>query len=142
MRTKISDYIVGIVVFMLFITAGVSLLSIYHSADSNFGGTKFAQFNSSFNRLSELNRTVGGLSSGLNATSSTDFGAFGVLNSLINKGWQTLRLIGSSFGFMNSVFASIPSFFGIPSFIVVFISMIIMIIIVFAIWSAIFRTDL
>ena len=142
-KAKISDYILGVIVFSLFITAGVSVLSIFKTQDSSFGGDRYAQFNSSFNKLNELNSTIGGYSDTLSTSNNNDeFGVLGVLNALILKAWQSLRGIGTSFSFMGSVFSSSASMFGIPNFFVTGIALIISTIIIFAIWSAIFQRDI
>jgi len=141
-KSKISDYIIGIIIFSLFITAGVSILGIYRSNSATFGGSQYTQYNSSLNKLNQIHDTVGVYSDDLNTSGTTGFGTLGILNDLITKGWNTLRLVGSSFSFMGGVYSSSAEMFGIPTFVVTIITLIFSVILIFTIWSAIFQRDL
>lgn len=135
-------YIIGIIIFTMFIVGGISIISIFNEADSSFiNDTRFEQFNQSFNVLSNITSEVGNLEDSI-VNADTDFGAYGVLNALISSAWQTLKLTFTSFSFMETAFAGLTSFFGIPSWIIGLVILIITVLFVFAIYSAIFQRDI
>jgi hypothetical protein len=63
-----------------------------------------------------------------------------VLNSLIASAWQSLRLLFSSFGFMDAVFEGVHDLFGVPKWVSGLASLLITVLIAFAIYSAVFQT--
>lgn len=135
-------YLIGIVIFTFFMIGGMSILSQYIAVDPDYGDAdKIEQFNRTFNVLDNVNTEIGNLQDNVESA-STDFGTFGVLNSLISSAWNSLKLLLSSFSFMNSVFYGLNTFFGIPAWIPGLIILLITILIVFAIWSAIFQRDI
>lgn len=140
-ETYPSSYIMGILVFVLIIGSCVSMISMFRDYDSDFGmnESEYKQFNSTFYVLDDIDNTVEDLEQGVTDTNSTSFGVFGVLNSLISGGWQSLKLLTGSLSFMNSVFSGLTTYFGIPGFVVKIIGLIVTIFITFAIYSAIFQ---
>lgn len=141
-RTLIRDLLFATTVFLIFIVGGVSLLSILGDSNSGYvDDPLYDDFNKSFDQSSEFYSSVDDLESGI-TNADTDFGVFGVLNSLISSSWQGLTLTLSSFGFMNSIFLGANYLFGIPVWVITLISSLITIVIIFAIWSAIFQRDL
>lgn len=142
MRVTPSTYIVGIILFTFFILGGVAMINEFQNKDSTFvDTTKYAQFNATFNRMNDVQTQVKGLEGGI-TTSENDFGALGVLNSLISTGWNTLRLLISSFGFMNVVYDGLTTFFGVPAWIPMIIISLVSIMFVFAIFSAVFQREI
>lgn len=142
MDIKPSHYIIGIIVFTAFIVGGVSMLSIFREADPTFiDDTRFNQFNETFNVYEDVDEKVGELEEGIQGA-DTDFGLFGVLNSLINSAWQTLKLTMTSFGFMSSVFGGLYGVFAIPAWAGALILLAVSVMFVFAIFSAIFQREL
>ena len=137
-------YLFGIIVFTFIIVGGMSIMSIFDDADSSFASDnpKFEKFNSSFNKYNEVNEKISALQTGVESEEgSGTFGDFGVLNSLILKGWTSLSLLGSSFSFMNGVFNSLSTIFGVPVWIPSLIILVISIIVVFSIFSAVFQRE-
>lgn len=134
-------YIYGIILFTLVIVAGISFIGLFGAENPSMTAGKYQEFNESMNRLTDVTDQVGGLDSGIREA-STDFGAFGVLNALISSAWQTLKLLGSSLGFMSSAYGAMNSVFGVPAWITGLIALLVVSMIVFTIYSAIFQTEL
>lgn len=135
-------YIFGIIAFTFIIVGGVSIFASLHSDDPTFGDSdKLTQFNRTFNVMDDVSDNVGNLQTNIENADS-DFGLFGVLNSLISSAWQTLKLLFSSFSFMGAVFSGTTTMFGIPAWIPTLAGLVITIIIAFAIYSAIFQREI
>lgn len=139
---RLRDYIWGILIFTLFIVGGTSMMGIMQSHDSTYAtDEKYTQFNDSFNRLSEVTTAVEGLQTGI-TEAETDFGAFGVLNALISSSWQSLKLMFSSFSLMNAAFDGLTVVFGVPAWVAGLITLAVIVLIAFIIYSAIFQSQL
>lgn len=135
-------YIMGIVIFTIFIVGGVSMMGIFAETDPTFTDSdKFTQFNDSFDVMSDVTTEVDDLESSI-TNADTDFGALGVLNSLISGAWQSLRLVFSSFEFMDGVWSGTNYIFGVPIWVASMITLLVTVLLVFAIWSAIFQREL
>lgn len=135
-------YIVGIVLFTLVIASGVAMIAEFTESDPSYGNPDdLQQFNSTFNVINDITDEVGTLESNIE-NADTDFGTFGVLNSLINSGWQTIKLLVGGLGFMNTALYGLSTFFGIPAFIIGLVTLLVSIVIVFALYSAIFQTKI
>lgn len=140
---KPSHYIIGIILFTLLVVAGTNMISEFRLADSSFtDDTKFTEFNNTFNKMEETTAQIEEYQSNIESAENVDFGVFGVLNGLIRNSWQVLRNIFSSFSFMNDLFSNVGKMFGIPSWAASLVISLITIIIVFAIYSAIFQREL
>lgn len=139
---KPSTYIIGIIVFTLFIVGGVSLMAIFRESDSTYADDpKFTEFNNTFNVYEELTDNVNDLSTGITEADS-DFGALGVLNGLILTAWQGLKLMITNWSFMDSVFNGLTTVFGVPAWIPALIILAVVIMFVFALYSSFFQRDL
>jgi len=142
MSAKPSTYIVGIIIFTLFMMAGITWLTGFVSYDNTYiDGEEFEQFNNTFNTYDDTVEQVGVIEDGI-TESDTDFGAFGVLNSLISGAWQQLKLLFTSFKFMGDAITGLSTFFGVPTWMTVLAGLLITVIIAFSIWSAIFQRDI
>lgn len=141
MRVLPSTYIFGIIIFTFFIIGGMSMIASFHDADPTIlDNNKYTQFNQTFNKVNEVTDSVGGLQETIQ-DSDTDFGTFGVLNALISTAWNSLKLIFNSFSFMNSVFGGLYSFFGIPAWVGNLLLLMVSVMIIFAIFAAIFQRE-
>jgi len=90
---KPSSYVIGILIFTLFIVGGVSLMAIFRDSDPGYASDpKFSEFNKTFNVYDDTKTQVEDLGSSITAADQ-DFGVLGVLNGLIMAAWQSLRLI-------------------------------------------------
>jgi|2_EtaG_2_1085320.scaffolds.fasta_scaffold06554_5 hypothetical protein len=137
-----SEYIIGIIIFTFFIVGGVSMMSEFSKQDATFTqDNKFTEFNKSFNVMSNVEDNVDSLQEDIE-NNEPEWGVFGALNALIKSSWNSLQLIFNSFSFMNSVFSGLGTVFGLPTWVGSLIILLITVMIVFAIWGAIFQRDL
>lgn len=138
----VRHYLIGVVIFCLIVVGGISMLGILNDKDPTYtSGSSYTQFNQSFNRLNDVTSTVTTLQTGI-TDASTDFGAFGVLDALISTSWQSLKLFFTSLAIMNDAYNGLSAVFGVPAWIPLLAIALITILIVFTIYSAIFRTEL
>lgn len=140
MVEEIKKYIIGVIVFTIFIVGGVSLLGYLNDADPTFSNSDLTQFNKSFNKLNDVTSSTSNLKSSVEEA-DPDLGFFGVLNALVSSAWNTLKLTFTSFSFMEDVFINGSNIFGIPNWISTLIVGIITTIICFAIYKAIFKVQ-
>lgn len=99
------------------------------------------EFNESFNKITDLQVKANEIRSTI-TNSSTDFGAFGVLNALISSAWNGLGYIYDIFDITDTLFTDMAQFFGVPVWIPTTLIIIALISICFAIWSAIFQREI
>ena len=136
-------YIIAIMLFTMIIIGGVAIIAEFRAVDDEFvDEERYADFNKTFNKYEDIMDISNNTQRNIQNMENTDFGIFGVLNGLINQAWQFLRLLISSLGFMTSAFNGMTTLFGIPSWIPSIIIGIIVILIGFAIFSAIFQRDI
>jgi len=137
-------YIIGIIMFVFFILGVISLITEFDNADANFMDSNddddFVKFNRTFNKLDDINESVNNIKDNV-IDADVDEGTFGVLNSLINSAWNTLKLLFNSLSFMNSVFEGLSEIFGIPSWVSTLLILLVVVVIAFAIYSALFQTQ-
>lgn len=139
---KPSTYIMGVIVFTLFVVGGVSMMTLFRDYDPTFAtDQKFADFNDTFNVYTETTDKVTDLGTGI-TDADTDFGVLGVLNGLILSAWQSLKLLLTNFSFMNTVFNGLTTIFGVPSWIPALIILAVTVMFVFALYSAFFQRDI
>lgn len=137
-ETTTKNYIIGVIMMMMFVVGGISLLSLFNDADSSFDSDgRAGEFNRTFNKLDDVSSQVHTIESSFDA--EPQWGIFGALNSLIQSAWNTITLVITSWGFMDSVFIGMNAMFGVPLWVATFIGLIITIIIAFAIYSLIFQ---
>lgn len=135
-------YITGIIIFTFFILGGMAVVSELNAKNPNFiDDDKYDSFQDTFNVYDNVTAEVGTLRSNIE-DADTDFGAFGVLNSLISSAWQSLKLLFTSFGFMDAVFRGLETFLGIPAWVSTLVILLATVLLVFAIFSAIFQRDI
>jgi hypothetical protein len=139
------DIIFGLIIFTLFITGIVTFLGDLGNnmpQNTEFLDTNtFNSFNNSANRITDIQREVGELRGGVE-NADTDFGLFGVLNSLISSSWQTLRLLLDSFDFVGEILTNTSNVFGIPTWVASMVILLITVVIIFGIFSAIFQREI
>jgi hypothetical protein len=134
----LKAYIIGIVCAMLLVTSGMIIISKYISVDSSLVTPKIAGLNKSLDMSANLSNSVNDMSGSL-SSASTNNGALGWLDVLIGSAWTGLKTLGSSFSFMSQLFVYAGYILGIPTIIVTLASIIVTIIIVFAIWMSMMR---
>lgn len=135
-------YIYGIIVFVFIMVGGIAILAEFNNANANFvDNTKYVEFNESFHKLNEITESIETIENNI-VTDVPDPGVWGVLNSLIQSSWQTLKLLFNSFRFMKIATAATTKIFGIPAWIPGLISLFITVLLAFAIYSAIFQREI
>jgi len=137
-------YIIGIIMFVFVITAGLALLANFNDSDPTYiDDTKYTEFNSTFNKFDDITNEVNELKDGIEgAEPGQDYGTLGVLSALISSGWNSLQLLFDSFGFMTGVFSGLSEVFGIPTWAGSLIVLLITTMLGFAIYTAIFQREL
>jgi hypothetical protein len=135
-------YIIGIIMFTFFIVGGIAIMTEFSQDDPTFlDNDKYSTFNSTFNKYDQVTRNVNSLRTNIE-DADVDYGTFGVLNSLISSGWNTLKLLFTTFSFMNGVFTGLYTIFGVPVWIPALIILLVTVVICFAIYSAIFQREI
>lgn len=141
MTAKPRNYLIGIIIFMLVIGVGIDWLAALNSVDSTFTeNSDYSKLNDTLNKREDLSAQVDSLKDNLD--SDADFGPFGVLNGLINSAWTVIKSFFTSFGFMETVLSDAGDLIGLPGWVVGLGVMVIVVMVVFSIWSAIFQRDL
>lgn len=137
-EVDLRSYIIGFILFTAFIIGGVTLISEYKSENPSIDNSQLTEFNDSFNKLSTLESKIGDLRTSTEA--DIDASWFDkIYDATLGRIWTTIKLIGSSFGFVDTVFEDAADFFHVPGFIVTIVSLIITVIIIFAIWGVFFQ---
>jgi len=140
---KISTYLIGIVMFTLFIVGGLFLInSIAEYDDSFINHQRYEQFEGITNQYEKLEESMSGLAGGILDEGSVDQSTIGVLSSLIQTAWNGLKALPTTFLFMNTMILNLSIFFGVPSFIPGLLLLIITIIVLFSILGAVFQNDI
>ena len=103
---------------------------------------KFSQFNDTFNKFDDLNTEVGGLQSGIEGSGqSSGTSGDNFLTRLINGAWNTLKGLFTGFSFIGDILTGLNEMFGIPVWFTTLVSLLIVVMVAFAIWGAIFQTQ-
>jgi hypothetical protein len=137
---KPSTYILAIIAFCFVIMVGMGLISEFRQADPTFvENDQTQEFNNTFNIYDRLSNSIQSLQTSVEPPSNI-LEALGVVGTLLLSAFNGLLLLFQTFSFMNYVFAGL-GIFGVPGWIGGIISWIIIVSIVFAIWSAIFNSD-
>jgi len=141
---KLQTLFIASIIFTLFIVGGIAMMNLMVDVNPVMSaGEDYAKFNDTFNKIDDVTDETATLEANVKADQDTvgDWGALGVLNSLIAGAWNSLKFMFGSFTFLNDVFTGLTSMFGIPSWIPTLFFMIITVVISFAIYSAIFNRN-
>lgn len=140
MGATIKSYVYGTIMFSFIILGLVTIMS-------NFFGNKvtlsqdsdeYARFNSTFNTFDSINAGTNQLQQSMQQSPSQK-GSFGFLDSLISSAWNTLTNVFTSFSAITNMLSSLSSYFGIPTWVGGTLISLIVAVISFSIYSAIFR---
>jgi uncharacterized membrane protein len=133
------NFIFGFIIFTLIIISGITILTEYNNVKPGIvNDDRFRAFNETFNKYSDVISSGDNLQSGIE-DSNPEKSIFGVLDSLINSAWGTLKSFFSTFSFMSTAFGGISVVFGIPSWVSALITTMILVMIAFSIYSLIFQ---
>jgi len=138
---KPRDYLIGIIIFSLLITAGVELVTLFNRADTSFvEDTKFSSFNDTFNIRSDAEQSVSDIRDSIitkNLPSPITF-----ISTMFLTAFQALMSLFSSLLFMNAVFTGLSTVFGIPVWATTGIISLVTIVLVFSIIAALLQRDI
>lgn len=137
-------YIIAIIFFVFVILGGLYCINEMIADKPTFlssgDADELGKFNQSFNKLADINESISNIQESIQ-NAETDFGIFGVLNSLINSAWNSLKLLYTTLSFMNSAFSALENIFGIPYWIPMLIILVFVVIIAFGIYKMIFKAE-
>lgn len=134
-----KSIMIGIIVGMIAILGGIDLIVQTRSVEpSVLADDDFSTLNRTLDKYKDLDETVDDFEENIESA-EPDFGIFGVINGLINSVWSVLRNIFTSLGFVRTIFSSLYTFLGIPSWVGNLLMSIITIIISFWIFDIVFR---
>jgi hypothetical protein len=134
----IQNYIIGIVLFMIIIGGGTYMFGTFVAVDGTIDTAgDVSRFESKLYLASNVTSAVNQMDTNIQSVTAEDTGVLGWLNALIGSAYDGLRAIGASIGFMGNAMGETANMFGIPSFIMGLIGLIILIVLAFAIWGAI-----
>lgn len=124
--------------FSVVIFSGIYIMGQFSISNPSYiNDEKFIGFNKSFNQITELNTAVGELNQSI-AGASPDWGVFGVINSLIKSVWSAFKQMVGTIGFIGTAIHGFGSIFGVPPEIVGLFVSLIVVIVVFSIYSLVF----
>lgn len=148
-QIKISDLLVS---FLLFTIGALLVITLMITISSDAGDLvgddgDFRNLSSSFNRSADIISTVNNLQADLSQAQEGDFlGSFGVLGGLINVVWQSIKalpnLILETGGFMIDILSAFAFYLKLPTWIVGLVGAILTVIVIFAIFSAVFQREI
>jgi len=147
---KISNYIIIIIVFGMLSTGLINLMSIANQEESNFlsedaDSNTFADINTTFGGvLDQVASETDDLSGAIQNSSSESTGLFGFVDTLVNSAYSTLQTIFGSFSFMGDILDGITGeggLLGLPEWVKTGLWSMILIILIFGIYSLLFKTD-
>jgi hypothetical protein len=122
------------------ITGGVMMMGTFSTADTTLDQNgKVSQFNSTLNKASEIEASVGGIESSIEQAGSGR-GPLGWLDAIVGSAYNGLKAIGNTMGFVQVAGQDAANIFNVPTIFVTLLSLIVTLIIGFAIWSAITKT--
>jgi hypothetical protein len=132
-------FIFGFIIFTLLIMGGITIMSELANKNADFvNNEKFASFNRTFNRYNELIASGEELKASVE-DSQPEKSLFGVLDSLINAAWGSIKSFFSTFSFMSDAFGGLTSVFGVPYWVSALITTLIIVMFAFSIYSLIFQ---
>jgi len=139
---EIKKLWVSIIIFGMFIAGGLFVIQQFQADDPTYGHDdtlgQSQMFQRSFDKLDVINEQV----SILNSSSSEAPGQtpdLGFLDNLVMKSWNTLTSMYNSISFMYTAISDTSAVFNIPMWFTGGLISIIIILIVFAIYKAIFQ---
>lgn len=135
-------YIIGVIMFTFFIVGGMTMLSELQKTNAAaIDAQEYSHFNKTFNVMDKVTEEVDDLEGGI-TDADTDFGLFGVLNALISSAWQSVKLLFTSFNFMDAAFGGLNSYFGLPAWIGNLVVTLVTVLFIFAILTIIFQREI
>jgi hypothetical protein len=137
-----KTYVLGIIAFTLVILGGMAMLGDLNSGSGGVisSDSRYSEFNNTFNRYDDLDTQVNTIKGNIEDEEGGG-GVFGFLDNLVNSAWSSIKLMFSSFNFMNDAFNGLSSMFGVPSWVGGLIILAVIVIIGFSIYAAVFQVN-
>lgn len=139
----VQNLLIGGIVFVLILSGGVIFVSSLYSA---FGGgidstNQISEFNRTLNKAEQVTSAANNIRSSIDSVNSNEAGVLGWINALFGSIYYTLKTTISSLSFIGTAIEESVSYFGydIVTPLVTLVGLIVVIIIAFAIWSAVTR---
>lgn len=138
----IKGIFIGVILGIIVLTSGLFMIGTFSASDTNLDTTQISTANSVLvNSTAGIYSSVKSLNSSMNKLTNPNSGFFGVFDALISSVTGGLAAIGNTIGFMNVAAYQFALILHVPTFVVGLLWLIIIIIIVFAIYSAIMRVN-
>lgn len=139
--TQPRDYLVGILLFTLFITGGITLIDSFYDQSSSFvDADKYQAFNQTFNVRNDAEQAVTNIRNSIITQDLPSLITF--IATMFLTAFQALMSLFTSISFMNAVFQGLYYVFGIPYWVTTILTSLITVMIVFSIISAILQRDI
>jgi hypothetical protein len=137
---NIQNYMIGIILMIVIVTSGVLIMGDFTIIDTTLDDTnEIGTFSRTLNKSAEITESVGNIETSIDRVTTENTGVLGWLNALVGSVFNGLKAVGGTLSFMDVAAAETGEIFGIPSEILGLIMLITIIIIGFAIYSAIMR---
>jgi hypothetical protein len=131
---------IGIILMIVIVTSGVLIMGDFTIIDTTLDDTnEIGTFSRTLNKSAEITESVGNIETSIDRVTTENTGVLGWLNALVGSVFNGLKAVGGTLSFMDVAAAETGEIFGIPSEILGLIMLITIIIIGFAIYSAIMR---
>lgn len=138
--SDIKSYMIGLVLFVVLISGGIFTMVSLKASNPTLDSSRITAFNTTFNKADNITTAVNGIGDSINAAGDKP-GALGWFNVLFGSAWQGLKTVFSSLGFVKGLILAVAEVFSVPPAIALLITLIPIIIIVFAIWGAIIQAQ-
>lgn len=123
--------------FSFVIMGGIGFMSLLNDHNSDYLNDPIYQdFNETFNQYETTQEKVGELSEAFDT--EPEWGIFGAINAMAQVAWNTMILLPTTFSFMNGAINGLHSVLGFPAWVSGTIISIIVVVILFALYSAVF----
>jgi len=138
MTASPSTYIIGVIMASFIIMGGIGFMTVFSDHDDTYlDDPIYSDFNETFNKYQKTQDAVDELGSALDT--EPDWGVFGAINAMAQVAWNTLILLPTSFDFVNSAITGLSTVLGLPTWVGGTILASITVMIVFAIFGAVFN---
>ena len=139
----IKNLIIGSLLFVVIITGGMFFLGSFLNYDSNIDNTgKITVFNNTLNKATEVTAAAENIQTSVESI-STNPGPLGWFDALFGSIYNGLKAMFSSLSFINTLMIESTNFFGfdVVTPMITLIGLCVVVIIGFAIWSAITKVN-
>jgi hypothetical protein len=138
--TEPKYVLLGIAGMLFFILSGLYIFSNVDKNGALANDPDYKIFNNSFQKLNEFQTGIEGIKAGVDTSESSSlFDKLGIIESLVQQAWNSLKLLITSFSFLGDIFSTTATLFGVPAFVVALATLSVTIVIVFGVLYIIFN---